>query len=386
MGETWRFYRPFVPLFAGIFTSLLSIGASLGAMPFYVRDVLGGNDVQVGVAVAAVSAASVLARPLAGKLADGRGYRPIMLGGIALCAVSGALYAVAPVYALLLVVRLLHGVGEAAVYTAGAAWLVALCPAERRGRVVGLYGIFMWAGITLGALVGVSALTISGYGLAWAFCAVIPLVGLGFVAAKEGVAPVGGGAGGGTLLPPPARIPGVSLSLASFGYAALAGFVILHLTARDIAGGVAAFNAYGVTYIGVRLFVGGWPDKFGAGRVALWSAVVEAVGLVLVAVAPNLVVGVIGGLVIGAGLSLLFPALALLVINNTPESRRGTALGAFTSFWDLGIVIGGPISGLVAGLAGYPSVFWVAAGAAVLSAALPLLSRSRRSEDRQATT
>jgi MFS family permease len=385
MGETWAFYRPIVPLFAGIFTSLLSIGASLGVMPFYVRDALGGTDVQVGVAVAAVAAASVLARPLAGRLADGRGYRPIMLAGIAVCAVSGALYAVTPTFALLLVVRLLHGVGEAAVYTAGAAWLVALCPAERRGRVVGLYGIFMWSGITLGALIGVSALTLSGFGLVWVFCAAIPLVGLAFVAAKEGISPAGDGKGGGTLLPPPARIPGVSLSLASFGYAALAGFVILHLTARDIAGGIAAFNAYGVTYIGVRLFVGGWPDKFGAGRVALWSAVVEAVGLVLVAVAPNLVVGVIGGLVIGAGLSLLFPALALLVINNTPEARRGTALGAFTSFWDLGIVLGGPISGLVAGLAGYPSVFWVAAGAAVLSAVLPLLGRIRRTEERPAT-
>lgn len=360
--------RPFLPLYAGILTSLLGIGASLGVMPFLVSEQLGGSTVEVGAAVAAVALAAVVARPLAGRLADARGYRPVMMGGIALCAATGALYALAVTFPLLMAVRLLHGVGEAAVYTAGAAWLVAICPAERRGRVVGLFGIFMWSGITVGALVGV-ALSGAGYGWVWLFLTVVPLVGLAAVAAAPAPRRPEGPRTG-ALLGRPVWLPGAALSLASFGYAGLAGFVVLHLSARDVAGGIAAFNAFGVTYIGVRLFVGGWPDRFGAGRVALWSAVVEAIGLVVVALAPNLTVAVVGGLVIGAGLSLLFPALALLVINATPEARRGSALGAFTSFWDLGIVVGGPVAGVVAALLGLPAVFWVAAAAAGAGAAL----------------
>ena len=360
--------RPFLPLYAGILTSLLGIGASLGVMPFYVSERLGGSTVEVGAAVAAVALAAVVARPLAGRLADARGYKPVMLGGILLCAATGALYALAVTFPLLMAVRLLHGVGEAAVYTAGAAWLVAICPAERRGRVVGLFGVFMWTGITLGALVGV-ALSTAGYGWVWLFLAVIPLAGLAAVAAAP-APPRPEGPRTGALLARSVWLPGAALSLASFGYAALAGFVVLHLAGRDVAGGIAAFNAYGVTYIGVRLLAGGWPDRFGAGRVALWSAVVEAVGLVTVALAPNLAVAVAGGLIVGAGLSLLFPALALLVINATPEARRGSALGAFTSFWDLGIAVGGPVAGAVAALLGLPAVFWVAAVAAGVGAAL----------------
>lgn len=73
---------------------------------------------------------------------------------------------------------------------------------------------------------------------------------------------------------------------------------------------------------------------------------------------------------IGAGLSLLFPALALLVINRTDPAHQGTALGAFTSFWDIGLVAGAPLAGLVASMAGYPAVFQVMLLAALLSAAL----------------
>ncbi len=58
----------------------------------------------------------------------------------------------------------------------------------------------------------------------------------------------------------------------------------------------------------------------------------EAVGLLIVAMAPDLPVVILGGLVMGAGLSLLFPSLALIVINRTDKSQQGAALGAFTSF------------------------------------------------------
>ena len=367
------FYRPFMPLFGVIFLCLLGVGASLATLPFYVLEELDGNRVEVGVVIAAIAVSAVIARPIAGRLADRHGYRTVMLAGAAVCAAAGAAYLVVGSVPALVAVRVLHGIGEGAVYTAGAAWLVTLAPAERRGRIVGLYGIHMWLGITLGALLGTVALRVSGYPAVWLFIVVAALAGLVLVVsqrAPEQPAPTGRAA----LLPRSALAPGAALSLAAFGYAALAAFVALHLDDRGIANGIAAFNAFGFTYVGVRLFVGGLPDRLGAGRVALWSAVVEAVGLFLVAIAPNLVVAVIGGLVIGAGLSLLFPALALLVINRTEAAHQGAALGAFTSFWDIGLAAGGPIAGLVASIAGYPAVFYVMLVGALVSAAISGLS------------
>jgi MFS family permease len=372
VGPTLRFYRPFLPMFGGIFCCLLGVGASLATVPFFVLQRLHGSKVEVGVAVAAISAAVVVARPVAGRLADQHGYKLLMLCGAATCALAGVAYYGAGNIGVLVAVRILHGAGEGAVYTAGAAWLVGLCPAQRRGRVVGLYGTAMWLGITLGALFGTVAMHLIGFAGVWGLCALVGVAGFASISAGQRPRAAAGAARRLVVLPVSTIMPGLALSLASLGYAALAAFVALHMMARGVADGIAAFNAFGFTYIGVRLFIGNVPDRLGPRRVSVWSALVEAVGLVIVAVAPNLVVVIVGGLVMGAGLSLLFPALALIVINRSDQSQQGAALGAFTSFWDLGIAVGAPVSGLIASISGYPAIYYVMAGCAVASAVLSL--------------
>lgn len=373
------FFRPFLPLFGVIFCCLLSVGASLATLPFYVTEELDGGNLAVGVVVATIAVAAIVARPIAGRIADKQGYKPILQAGAVLCALAGVLYYVSLHVAVLVPVRLVHGVGEAAVYTAGAAWLVAICPPERRGRVVGLYGTSMWMGITLGALAGELLRDSVGFGAVWAFCALAPLVGLAIATGTPAPAKQGGAAKP-VLVPRGAIVPGLALSLASLGYGALAAFVALHLQDKDISGGIAAFNAYGITYVVVRLVLGNWPDRFGPRRVAFWSGLVEAVGLLLVALANTLWVAVLGGLIMGAGLSLLFPALALIVINQTAPSQQGGAIGTFTSFWDLGVALGGPLGGLIVGVSDYPQIFLVMLFAAVASSLLGALPIRRPAE------
>jgi MFS family permease len=363
-------YRPFLPLYGGIFFSLLGIGASLATVPFFVLRRLHGGNVAAGVAVAALSVAVVVARPVAGRLADRHGYKIVMLCGTVICVLAGFTYYGASSIGMLVVIRMLHGAGEGAVYTAGAAWLVSLCPANRRGRVVGLYGISMWLGITLGTLAGTVAMRVWGFPAVWGFCAIAGLAAAACVAVKEAPPRPEVPGGRGSLLPRAAVMPGISVSLAALGYAALAAFVSLHMLARGVSNGIAAFDAFGFTYIGVRLFIGNVPDRLGPRTVAFWSSIVEAVGLVIVALAPNLVTVIIGGLVIGAGLSLLFPSLALLVINKAPDAQRGAALGAFTSFWDIGIAVGAPAAGLIASLTNYAVIYYVMAACSVGSALL----------------
>src|SRR5579863_4441029 len=184
-GQTLRFYRPFMPMFGGIFCCLLTVGASLATVPFYVLHKLHGGNVEVGVAVAALSVAAVISRPVAGRLADRHGYKVVMLTGTVICACAGLAYYGAHNIALLVAIRILNGTGEGTVYTGGAAWLVSLCPAERRGRIVGLYGIFMWLGITLGTLAGTVAMHLAGFPAVWGFCAVAGTVGLLSVSVKR---------------------------------------------------------------------------------------------------------------------------------------------------------------------------------------------------------
>jgi predicted MFS family arabinose efflux permease len=188
---------------------------------------------------------------------------------------------------------------------------------------------------------------------------------------------------GGTLQPGPlswfpraAHRPGFALALANVGYAALAGFVVLHLRARGIGGGASVFTAFAVAVFACRLALSRVPDRQGARRTATAAGLLEAAGLLVIALAHSLAVALLGAIVVGVGFSMLFPSLALMVVGRVGGDRRGSALGAFTAFFDIGVGLGGPLAGATAALAGYPAVFVLGALAALCTAALAAMRTS----------
>jgi MFS family permease len=136
------------------------------------------------------------------------------------------------------------------------------------------------------------------------------------------------------------------------------------------------FAAFAAMVVVTRV-AGGWlPDRYGAIPCAIGAATIEAAGLIAIASAQTLAVALTGALAMGAGFSLLFPSLALLVVNRVPEERRGVAMGTFTAFFDLGMGIGSPLVGVAAAVGGYPAAFVL--GAAGALAAIPVALSLRR--------
>ncbi|MFI7436875.1 MFS transporter [Micromonospora haikouensis] len=380
-----------VGIFGGLFAGYLGLTAVIPVLPAFLRDRHAAGDLVVGLVVTVTAGTALLVRPVAGALADRYGHRTVMLTGALVAALGGLLYFLPLAVPALVTVRLLLGAGEAALFTAGAVWTVALAPHHRRGQLIGLYGVSMWGGISAGTFLGATLQQVS-FTAVWALAAAAPLLAAalialvpvphgepGTAAPREpgttaqrgaGTAAQRKSRGGGGLLLRPALLPGTALALGAAGYAGLAAFVVLHLDARGIGSGVLVLSCFSAVYAGTRLVIGHLPDKLGPRRVAAWSAAGEAVGLTIVALAPNLPVAVAGGVVTGVGFSLLHPSLALMVMNRAEPTRQGAAIGAYTSFWDLGLAVWGPVTGLVAATLDYPAVFGVGAVCAVAAAAM----------------
>ncbi|HTF51058.1 MAG TPA: MFS transporter, partial [Pseudonocardia sp.] len=123
-------------------------------------------------------------------------------------------------------------------------------------------------------------------------------------------------------------------------------------------------SVFSAAYVAVRLLASRLPDRFGPVPMILTSAILEASGLLLIALAPNWWVAAVGALVAGGGFTLLYPSLALIAIDKAPEAERGATLGAVSSFLDLSVGVAGLVGGIIAGVS-YPAVF-------ALSAALAL--------------
>lgn len=374
-------HRPgvaFAGIFAVTFAGLLAVGAVLPVLPRYVHGPLEGGNIAVGIVIGCYAATGLLLRPIAGHFADRRGRKPTVLLGSLVVATAGFLYLLPFGIPGLILARLTLGAGEGAVFTAGSAWIVDLAPEGRRGRVIGLYGLAVWAGLSVGPLLGELLLHGAGYRAVWLFAGIAPLVGaLVALRVPDPYRPV-------THTEPQSLIarqairPGVALSLASTGYAAVAAFVVLLLDARGVGHGATVFGAFASMVVLTRLIGGHLPDRVGPARVATAAAGIEAIGLAMIAVAETLAVALMGGLVMGMAFSLLYPSLSLIVVGRVSEARRGAALGTFTAFFDAGVGLGAPIAGIVASLTDYEGAFLFASMVAMASCATIALTISSR--------
>ena len=369
----------FAGVFAVTFAALVAVGAVLPVLPRYVHGPLDAGNVAVGVVIGSYAITGLLLRPVAGRFADRRGRKPAVLAGSLVVALSGFLYLLPFGVPGLIAARLALGVGEGTVFTAGSAWIVDLAPPERRGRVIGLYGLAVWAGLSVGPLVGELLLHASGYTLVWLFAGAAPLVGAAIASRlPDPFHAVPHAEEHHPLIAREAVQPGVALALASLGYATVAAFVVLHLEARGVGHGATVFGAFATMVVVTRLIGGDLPDRVGPARVATAAALGEAVGLATLALAHSLPVALAGALAMGAAFSLLYPSLSLVVVDQIPDTRRGAALGTFTAFFDAGIGFGAPLAGIAAALTNYEGAFLFAAAIAVASSATIALTISSR--------
>ncbi len=367
----------FVRVFAMSACTFLAVGAVLPALPPYVKDELGGSDVAVGIVIGAFAFTGVLIRPFAGRIADTHGRRIVATSGALAAAAAGALLFVPAGVPGLVVARLVVGAADGAMFVAGIAWVVDLAPVARRGQWMGWFGLSIWTSFSVGPIIGEALLRLAGYQAVWAFATAIPLLSVAISRSLPHGRPRTHPGGGGRLLPRAALRPGVALGLAQMGFVALAGFSVLLLRDHGADGGAAVFTSFAIAVVASRLLFGRLPDRLGAQRTAVAAAAAEALGLAVIGFAHGLPVAIAGAVIMGSGFSILYPSLALLVVQRVPEERHGAALGAFTAFVDVGVGLGGPLVGLAATLGGYPWAFWAAAAASTVAALVSVGLHSR---------
>jgi MFS family permease len=367
----------FAGIFVVTFLGLIAVGSVLPVLPRYVHGPLGSTDLAVGVVIGSYAVTGLLLRPVAGRLADTRGRKPMVVLGALLVSFGGLLYL--PNFGIpgLLGARLILGAGEGALYTAGSVWIVDMAPPARRGRILGLYGLSVWGGLSVGPLTGELLLSAGGYDAVWVFAAALPLLGAAIASRVPDPFKPLTHAEPHPLIAPEAVRPGLAIALASVGYATLAAFIVLHLEARGIGHGATAFGAFAAMIVLTRLIAGDVPDRYGAARVAVGATLVEAAGLALISVAHSLPVALAGAMAMGAGFSLLNPSLMLIAVGRVSQAARGAAMGTYTAFFDAGVGLGAPLAGIAVALSDYEGAFLLAAAVAVASALLTLTTLHR---------
>ncbi len=234
--------------------------------------------------------------------------------------------------------------------------------------MLGLYGLAVWGGLSVGPLLGEVLLDAGGYDLVWIVAAALPVLGaLIALAARDPFVPLAHAEPHPLIAPEAVGPASRSASLPSATRPSPT-FIVLHLESRGVGHGATVFAAFAAMIVLTRLIFGDLPDRMGAAPVAIAATVGEAFGLLLIAVAHSLPVALLGGVAMGAAFALLNPSLMLIALGRVSPQARGAAMGTYTAFFDAGVGLGAPIAGVVAALTNYEGAFIFAATVCLASA------------------
>lgn len=168
--------RRWTLLVLGFVAFVTSFGAHVVAvnLPVYAKQV-GVGLAMIGVLIAVYDFAEIIAKPVFGFVADRAGLKRTMLLGLAVFSVASLLFlAVNP--KLLILIRLLQGVGAAALSIISAA-LVAAYFSENRGQAFGVYNAIKGAGYVLSPVVGGAIVWASNFAMIFLASFVIGVIG-----------------------------------------------------------------------------------------------------------------------------------------------------------------------------------------------------------------
>jgi MFS family permease len=361
-----------------IFGAYFIIGLQLAVVPGFVHWQLGYNPVIAGLAMSVQYVATLLSRPLVGRLSDTVGGKRATSYGLILCAAGGLLFSLSawasasPSISLwvLLVARLILGTGESCVATGATVWAIGRVGSRHMAQVISWSGIASSGAVGLGAPAGMwiqSHLAVGSIGLVSA-----SIMGAAYLwSLILGATPIPTGQEISFRKVFVRVLPhGLGLALGGVGFGTIASFITLYYASRHWSDPAFALTAYGIAFITSRLLFIDTIDQWGGYRVAIAALIIECAGLLILWLAPTASAALLGALVTGLGFSLVFPALGVETVRGFSARNQGAALGVYTAFIDLSLGIAGPMVGIVITAWGYPVAFLFASILAFASAVL----------------
>jgi MFS family permease len=370
------------------FICYVSIGLPLAVLPPYVHLRMGYSAVLAGLAISIQYIATLMSRPWAGRISDRMGAKVSVLWGMGCCTASGAFLVGAAAlhqvhwlsFAVLIVSRLVLGVGESLGATGATLWGITSVGPEHTAKVIGLNGISTYGGMALAAPLGV--VLDAQWGLASIGILTILIGAISFaIAIRKDPVPV----------QPGEHLPfahvlsrvaphGMGLALGGVSYSVLATFVTLFYVHRHWSGAALCLTAFGLAFVAARVFFIRTIGRFGGYPVAMASLAVEAVGMIFLWQAVSPWMALVGAGIGGLGLSLVFPAIGVEAVKRVPEFNRGTALGVYTAFADVSFFLVGPVAGAIIGVYGYASAFLFALISVLIALGIVIVLRQVEAE------
>lgn len=126
----------------------------LPTLPIFAKD-KGGTDTEVGLIIGLFTFSAVFLRLFVGVASDKFGKKGLLIAGVAICLIGTASYLAAATIAVMLALRIVHGVGFGISTTLYGTVASDIIPASRRGEGLGIFGTGNAVAISIGPFLGI---------------------------------------------------------------------------------------------------------------------------------------------------------------------------------------------------------------------------------------
>jgi multidrug resistance protein len=348
---------PLLVLFFTAFVDMIGLAMIVPILPFFARD-FGASATTIGLLISAFSLAQLLVAPAWGRFSDRYGRRPAILAGLLVTAVAYLIFAFARSVELLLLSRIIQGLGGGTIGVVQA-YVADASPPDQRTKSLGWLSAVTSLGAVAGPAFGsllsgaggqeapgyaASALSVLVAIFAWRFLRESKELRL---SGSQRVQPATTGREAVRKVlfhweePAPRLIWIYTVAIGAFyGTIQIVPLLLLErfgITEHNVWYFITLLGGMGVV---VRsLLLGPMVDRLGEARLSRVGLVVLALGLGSTGIARDLSVLLLGFVLMPIGTAFIFPCVTGLLSMVVPGSERGLYMGVQHTFGGISRVV-----------------------------------------------
>lgn len=345
-------------------------------MTDYATFTFGATSAEAGLAAGLYVIGGLVSRVFLGKYIELVGRRRMLFIGILFALVMSATYFFVTSLAMLLAVRLLHGLAYGLTSSCTSDIVAKLVPASRRGEGLGYFYLSVTASSAVGPFLGLALSDTGNYDLV--FSVGLIMYTLSLVCAllmrvpEESLTEEQRTEAKRFNVANLVQVSAVPLALTCmvfyFAYSGVLSFISAYST--EIGLTEAAMFYYVAVSLGTlisRLTTGKIYDSRGPNIVMIPGYVAFMVGMLVFSQTSDAALFLCAGFIMGYGISIIYSVCQAIVVSKSPAHRYGVTTSTFAALNDLGTGLGPSILGIVISSVGYRDMYLLCVGIAFVS-------------------